>query len=373
MSESSSHTKLDVLHVSEACAGGVRRHLELILPALQQRGLRQGLFAFSARPDEDFLHLLSELEHLGCALHWMDLRPHMGLPSLFRASRRLQAMIERHQPRVLHLHSGWAGLLARLPLFGIKHGRRLYAPHAFGWQSKSAWKSRLKPRLEKYLSRHCSGYILVGREELREAEALGIEPARLHLAENGLPQDFKRRLWSRQKAREALHIPAAEKALLIPCRLAWQKGLDLLLPALAKSKMPKAAMRFYICGEGPEKKALQKMAEKLGLQERLHFCGNLPALWQKLHAFDAAILPSRYEARSYALLECMGAKLPLLCSDIPANLPQAGMLSFEAGNPDSLNQALHKLWSILGQEINYEAQATLEQQLDQLMLIYNKE
>ena len=360
----------DVLHVCEACAGGVRRHLELVLPALHKRGLKQGLFAFSARADSDFMLLLEQLQDLDCAVDYLDLHPALSLSGLFNAARCLQAMIDELQPRTLHLHSGWAGILGRLPLFGIRHKCKLYAPHAFGWQSKSLWASLLKPRLEKYLSRHTQAYILVGQEELREAASLGINNDKLFLAENGLPADFAASLWRRQKARQALAIPEDECAVLIPCRLAWQKGLDLLLPALAQNNMTELKLNFHICGDGPEKDALAKLAKKLNLQEKIHFRGNLPGLWQKLRAFDGAILPSRYEGRSYALLECMAAKMPLLCSDIPANMLSAEVLSFKAGDQESLGRGLTELQSKLGQVINYEPQTSLEEQTEQLISAY---
>ena len=53
--------ELDILHVVEACGGGVRRHLKLILPELTRRGIRCGVFAFGARYDRDFP---SDLAHL---------------------------------------------------------------------------------------------------------------------------------------------------------------------------------------------------------------------------------------------------------------------------------------------------------------------
>ena len=44
-----------ILHITEACGGGVKRHLELLAPALACLGAEQSLLAVSAEVEEDFL------------------------------------------------------------------------------------------------------------------------------------------------------------------------------------------------------------------------------------------------------------------------------------------------------------------------------
>jgi glycosyltransferase involved in cell wall biosynthesis len=363
--------RLDVLQVTEACSAGVRRHLELILPALAERGLRCGLFAFSNRSDADFITLRERLVSSGCPVEWMEIRGRLSPATLWQARLRLQSMLRQYRPCCLHLHAGWAGLLGRMLLSAPSGTRVLYSPHAFGFHDgQPFWRKALLPRLEKALAKKTDGYILVGKDELAEAKQLGLPEAKLFVAENALPEDFAQQLLTRGKARRELGIASAEHAVLVPCRLAWQKGLDVLLAALAKSPLPEPTPIFYICGEGPERSALQALAGKLGLLPRLRFCGNIPLLWQKLPAFDQAILPSRYEGRSYALLECLAAGLPVLASDIPANQIYDQILTFQAGQSDSLAAQLPQLWTRKPRSTEIFSGTTLSNQIDQLLQAY---
>ena len=81
----SAQERLDILQVTEACGAGVRRHLELILPALQERGWRCGLMAFSGRNDVEFDTLLERLQDSGCPVEFLQLPDGLSLSALWRA------------------------------------------------------------------------------------------------------------------------------------------------------------------------------------------------------------------------------------------------------------------------------------------------
>ena len=368
---SSAQERLDILQVTEACGAGVRRHLELILPALQERGLRCGLLAFSGRSDSEFAALRERLLASGSPVEFLELPAGLSVSALWRARSLLRGMLRRYRPRCLHLQAGWAGILGRLLFELPAETRLLYSPHAFGFHAKQPlWRRILLPRLEKALSSKTDAYVLVGEAELEDAEKLALPKNKLFLAENGLPEDFARQLLPREEARRQLGIALAERAVLLPCRLAWQKGLDLLLEALAKTQSQHPAPVLYLCGDGPEKNFLQALADELGVAESLRFHGNIPVLWQKLLAFDWVILPSRYEGRSYALLESLAAGLPLLASDISANRISDQILTFQAGSSDSLAARLPELFMRKTGQAQTLPLTTLASQIEQLLLAY---
>jgi glycosyltransferase involved in cell wall biosynthesis len=371
MMTSSAQKRLDVLQVTEACGAGVRRHLELIMPALQERGLHCGLLAFSGRSDAEFAALHETLLAAGCPVEFLELPAGLSLPALWSARSLLREMLRRYRPHCLHLQAGWAGILGRL-LFDIPaETRLLYSPHAFGFHAEQPlWRKLLLPRLEKKLASKTDAYILVGEAELADAEKLGLPKNKLFLAENGLPEDFVRQLLPCEEARRQIGIASTERAALVPCRLAWQKGLDLLLEAISKSQPPDPAPVFYLCGDGPEKNSLQALAAELGVLSRLRFVGNIPQLWRKMTAFDWVILPSRYEGRSYALLESLAAGLPVLASDISANRVSEQILTFQAGDSDSLAARLPELWTRKAGQPQMPPSDTLSLQIDQLLQAY---
>ena len=101
-------------------------------------------------------------------------------------------------------------------------------------------------------------------------------------------------------------------------RLVWQKGLDRVLKD-ADAWLGAGEghdWTFWIVGEGPQKKKLEKIIARLRPETaaRIRFTGwraDLPTL---LKQSDLFLLPSRYEGMPNVLLEAALAGLPVLCS-----------------------------------------------------------
>lgn len=98
--------------------------------------------------------------------------------------------------------------------------------------------------------------------------------------------------------------------LLYVGSLIQRKGLDLLLPALAKTPQN---IRLWIVGEGQEKDLLQKQCTELKISDRVEFLGYQEGEpLQKLYrTADAFVLPTREDCFGLVLLEAMCASLPI--------------------------------------------------------------
>jgi glycogen synthase len=127
-------------------------------------------------------------------------------------------------------------------------------------------------------------------------------------------------------------------------RLAPQKGVSTLVEAAGLLEDPGA--RILLVGDGPERPKLERDAERLGVDDRLHFVGffaheRLPAAMA--HA-DLLVLPSLYEELGTVLLEAMQAALPIVASKtggIPDVIENGvnGML-VPPGDPEALARAI---------------------------------
>jgi len=98
-------------------------------------------------------------------------------------------------------------------------------------------------------------------------------------------------------------------------RLVKYKGVDVLLAA-----MRGVAARMVLVGDGPEKAALQRVAERAGVADRVKFLGEvapdeLAALYR---ACDLFVLPSvtRQEAFGVVLIEAMACGKPVISTDL---------------------------------------------------------
>ena len=103
------------------------------------------------------------------------------------------------------------------------------------------------------------------------------------------------------------------RQLLYVGSLIQRKGLDLLLPALAKTSDD---IRLVIVGEGAEKENLLHQARELGIEERIDFRGFVEGapLRELYHTSDIFVLPTREDCFGLVILEAMCASLPVISS-----------------------------------------------------------
>jgi glycosyltransferase involved in cell wall biosynthesis len=98
-------------------------------------------------------------------------------------------------------------------------------------------------------------------------------------------------------------------------RLIEGKGVDVLLHGLAR--IPDDSLRVEIAGEGPERNALQVLAHRLGVAQRVRFRGlvtDTAAFWR---ACDVAVVPSHpphVESFGIVAIEAMASGLPVVAT-----------------------------------------------------------
>lgn len=95
-----------------------------------------------------------------------------------------------------------------------------------------------------------------------------------------------------------------------------QKGFDLLLEALAKTRMRN--WRLWLLGVGPEEANLRQQAKALGLDEQIEFLGYDPNPWRWFARADIYILSSRWEGLPNVLVEAMSLGLPVIATNCPS-------------------------------------------------------
>ena len=280
----------------------------MLVPELLRHGLECGIFAFGNRMEPGFLEDLAALMQLGCRVTVVRGASLVAWPMLCR-------VIREWSPRLIHSHAAKGGLLARLC---AGHTPVLYSPH--GLPPPGTLRYRLIHGMEMLTRRCVTSYILVSSAEQKAALALGIPAEKCRVIPNGVPANLAEESQPRDIARRTLGLPLKGRLIGVPARLVAQKGVDTLLCALPSIR---SDCQGVLCGDGSEHPRLARLANALGVQSRVIFAGHVEGLWRNLRAFDAIVLPSRYEGLSYALLETIALGIPLMASDIPANVPCA--------------------------------------------------
>lgn len=131
--------------------------------------------------------------------------------------------------------------------------------------------------------------------------------------------------------------------LLVVGRLVEQKGVDVLLRALAQVN---ESWFLQIAGSGEKETEWKALAETLGLSPRIRWLGQYDDVPALIATSDIFCFPSRWEGLGLSLLEAAAAGLPILASDLPVFheiIPQDEAEFAISGDVESFVHALHLL------------------------------
>lgn len=124
-------------------------------------------------------------------------------------------------------------------------------------------------------------------------------------------------------------------------RLAPQKNFELLVDAFARIAEPDD--RLTIVGEGPQRAAITRRAQALGVADRVHLPGHLTNAETWFAESDAYVLSSNFEGVPAVIVEALAAGLPVVatdcCTAMPSLMEGAGRL-VPVGDADALSQAM---------------------------------
>lgn len=127
-----------------------------------------------------------------------------------------------------------------------------------------------------------------------------------------------------------------------------QKGQDILFEALAGEQWLDRAWQLRLYGEGPMREGLVRLAESLGISDRVVFKGQKPVeqIWASNHVL---VMPSRFEGLPLAIVEAMLCGRPVVATDVAghAEVVKDGVTGFLADAPTvgSMARALERFWA----------------------------
>jgi glycosyltransferase involved in cell wall biosynthesis len=216
-------------------------------------------------------------------------------------------VLRRNRPALVHCHTGranWVGGLgarwARVPVLSTRRMDR---------RVKRGLRTRwLYHRL---LSRVAAISPAVERR-LLDAR---IEPERIRVICSAVDPEALAPSAPREVLRAQLGATPATPCLLVAANLVRRKGVDVLLAAVAALD-PRSRAVLWVAGDGPERAALEAVAARLGLAERVRFLGRRSDVPDLLEACDVFVLPSRHEGLGVAALEAMARGRPVVASAV---------------------------------------------------------
>lgn len=101
-------------------------------------------------------------------------------------------------------------------------------------------------------------------------------------------------------------------------RLHEQKGIDIAIKTAKVLRDKGMPFKWYVIGEGPEHKKLQKMILKLKLEDQFYLLGRKDNPYPYIKQCDLYVQPSRHEGYAITLVEARTLCKLILTSNIPS-------------------------------------------------------
>jgi glycosyltransferase involved in cell wall biosynthesis len=220
-----------------------------------------------------------------------------------RALRNIVRLIRATRPDLIHTHTSKAGILGRLAarITGVPS---VFTAHTWSFAEGNSrkWKLVGVPS-ERLAGAWANRIINVSDANRRLAiEKRVASQEKLVTVHNGIADDG-------QRADPGLSNPVT---LAMVARFSPQKDHMTLVRALVGIRTP---FRLLLVGEGPTLPAVQAEVGRLGLKDRVDFCGARHDVAGILARSQVFVLTSNAEGFPITILEAMRAGLPVVATD----------------------------------------------------------
>lgn len=246
--------------------------------------------------------------------------PHHDLLAIFE----FRNLIKHFQPEVLFLSSSKAGMIGSLAINWPYHLPNLKVIYRIGgWafnDPQPRWRKKLLIEIEKKTAKYKDVIVVNNKHDFDQAKRLGIKPhGSLELIYNGLDISEIDYL-SRQEARLKLGLPENGFVFGTIANFYPTKGLKYLIEAVKQLQETRdmKQVKFVIIGEGELRPKLELLIANYHLQDRVILLGRIDDARSYLKAFEAYVQPSVKEGFPWAILEAMGASLPIIATRVGA-------------------------------------------------------
>ncbi|MGH9632916.1 MAG: glycosyltransferase [Bryobacteraceae bacterium] len=311
------------------------------LQVLDRDRFRPYLFAFDTAGGHEgnrFFQCAAEAGFDVHALPWNRRKP------LFRAARTLADYIRRFHIEVLHCHNPYANFVGALT--------KRYVPvtiiNTFHAWDEPGIRVQVLERLDVQVSRFFDQITTPSEAAKRGALDRGIPANRVKvLRVCSFSQAVRLSSVERDARRLALGAAPDDVVLVSVARFYRVKRYDIMLQAFRRVMEGAPKVRLWMLGDGPEEESMRRLADALGVADRVRFLGYRADVADVLALSDIQLLTSDVEGLPMAIIEGMMSGLPIVSTavgSIPEVLThrESGML-VNTGSPGEVAEAALEL------------------------------
>jgi glycosyltransferase involved in cell wall biosynthesis len=332
---------MTVLFITSKSLGGSGKYISALVAGIGPQ-VHCDLAYFPSGVAQD-----AELEAPFDAVHHLPRKPSFDPRALAADIRFCAALLASGRYEAVHTHTSLGGFIGRLAaaLCG-RPVKVIHTLHAYGADEFTPVPQKwLYWAIEKVLDGMTHRYISPSnytREYGRRIHLIAAGKARV--IHNSLPLQPPPAMREEQRGRlrESLGVADGDTLFLFCGRFERQKGVDVLLDAMARVA-PEARAVLVLCGIGELEPQLRQQARDLGIDHRLVWAGWQADVRPYYAAADVFVMPSRWETFGLVFLEAMNYGLPILSTRTQAvpEVVEDGMCGLLSPNEDAVRLALN--------------------------------
>ena len=235
--------------------------------------------------------------------------------------RELKKIIDGNKYELVHCHTPMGGAIGRLAAREArKNGTKVfYTAHGFHFFKGAPIKNWLfYYPIEEWLSKYTDVLITINNEDYQKAKKSFKAERVEYIPGVGLnTKKFASVKIDKLAKRKELSLPEDAFVVFSVGELNKNKNHEIIIKALAELNNSK--IHYIICGQGPLENYLKNLIKEMGLEKQIHLLGFRRDIAEICKASDMFAFPSLREGLSVALMEAMGAGLPIVCSNTRGN------------------------------------------------------
>lgn len=304
---------------------------------------------------------------------------------------RLKKIIKTKDVRIVHSQGGRADFFARTAAriakvdIIISSIAMLVEGYDVGILRKS-----LYVLMDRQTERWVDRFIILSEASRRTLiERHKIPPEKIVKIHNGIEieeyhPDIKEVKNKKSELRRELGLKSDVPVIGAIGRLVWQKGFEYLIQAIPQVIQAFPEAKFLIVGEGPLRRGLEELSERLKIEDNTIFTGFRSDIKDILATIKLLAMPSLLEGLPLVLLEGMAMAKPIVATRIDGITEvlengETGLL-VPAKNPHELAEAIIEILKnktkadLLGQNARkiVEEKFSVKKMVEQTELVYEK-
>lgn len=238
------------------------------------------------------------------------------------AYKNLIRILKKYNIEIIHCNTPIGGTIGRICGKRMHVKKVIYTVHGFHFYKDAPFINRTVFKMaERIMARWTDVIITMNQEDYEAAQKFHIKKGGNIYKVHGVGiniDNYRNVNVDKKNVRLRLGIKDGDVVCISAGDLVSRKNYAVAIKAIALLR--DSRIHYIVCGIGPEKRKLEKLAKNLHIENQIHFLGFRTDVKELLLSADVFLFTSLQEGLPRSLMEAMACGLPCIVSNIRGNI-----------------------------------------------------